>query len=247
VILPQAILPGGVSGAAQAIKDPFYSNLVLALHGDGTNGSTTFTDNSPIARATASVNGNAQISTTQSKFGGASMKFDGAGDYVTWADSADFAFGSGDLTLDAWVYRAASGITQIIAAQWSAGTATDNSFLLYLDTANKLNFSYGSGATNTGFASAGAIALNTWTHVALSVVSSVARMFVGGVKEATTLTLVGAMNNSAQPLAIGAFQTGSPGTYGSFLNGYVDDFRITKGVGRWVNDFTVPDAAFPNS
>jgi hypothetical protein len=52
------------------------SNVSLLLHGNGTNGSTTITDNSPSPKTVTAV-GNAQISTAQSKYGGGSIAFDG--------------------------------------------------------------------------------------------------------------------------------------------------------------------------
>ena len=60
--------------------DPYYSAVSLLLPMDGTNGSTTFTDSS-LNGLTVTAVGNAQISTTQSKYGGASGYFDGTGDY----------------------------------------------------------------------------------------------------------------------------------------------------------------------
>ena len=63
-------------------SDPNISNVVLLLHGDGTNGSTTITDNSPGAR-TVTAHGNAQISTARKKFRTGSILFDGTGDYLS--------------------------------------------------------------------------------------------------------------------------------------------------------------------
>ena len=56
----------------------FYQNSLL-LSADGSNGSTAIVDSSANAH-TITANGDAQISTTQSKFGGSSMYFDGTGD-----------------------------------------------------------------------------------------------------------------------------------------------------------------------
>ena len=80
----------GAGGGAQT---------VLLLHCDGTDGATTFTDSSDTSH-TVTANGNAQIDTDQSKFGGASGLFDGTGDYLSIPDSADWDFGTGDWTID---------------------------------------------------------------------------------------------------------------------------------------------------
>src|SRR5690554_1699309 len=84
--------------------DPYFASVVLLLHGDGTDGSTTITDNSGSAHS-PTVNGNSQIDTAESQFGGASVLFDGSGDYLEYADSADWDFGTGDFTVEFWMRR----------------------------------------------------------------------------------------------------------------------------------------------
>ena len=82
-------------------NDPYWANVVLLLHMDGTDGSTTFTDSSSYARAMTAA-GNAQIDTAEFKFGTASGLFDGTGDSVQTPNGADFQF-LGDFTVEAWV------------------------------------------------------------------------------------------------------------------------------------------------
>jgi hypothetical protein len=79
----------------------------LLLHMDGSNGSTTFTDSSSNA-LTVTANGNAQISTAQSKFGGASAAFDGDGDFLSIASNVAFAFGAAAFTIECWAYQSAT-------------------------------------------------------------------------------------------------------------------------------------------
>ena len=69
----------GGGGSSPPPTDEYFGDVSLLLYGDGTNGSTAIVDSSSINHAIG-VNGNAQISTTQSKFGGSSMYFDGYGD-----------------------------------------------------------------------------------------------------------------------------------------------------------------------
>jgi hypothetical protein len=52
--------------------------------------------------------GNAQISTTQSKWGGSSIAFDGTGDYLVGASNPQIAVGSGDFTIEMWIYLTAN-------------------------------------------------------------------------------------------------------------------------------------------
>ena len=85
--------------SSYAPVDEEFDKVSLLLHGDGTNGSTTIIDSSSSPKAVTAV-GDAQISTAQSKFGGASIAFDGAGDWLTTPASNNFAFGIGDFTIE---------------------------------------------------------------------------------------------------------------------------------------------------
>lgn len=95
---------GRARTAAGGVPDPDFASVELLLHGNGANGGTTFTDSSAAAR-TFTFSGNAQTSTTQVKFGSASLKFDGTGDYIqTPYDTTDFKWWDSDFTIEAWVY-----------------------------------------------------------------------------------------------------------------------------------------------
>ncbi len=78
------------------------ANTVLLLHADGSNGSTVFVDSGSNGK-TVTAYGNAQISTAQSKFGGASAYFDGNGDYLSVPSSDDWSFGTEAFTMEAWI------------------------------------------------------------------------------------------------------------------------------------------------
>ena len=108
-----AFLSAASAASGGGATDPYFSNVSLLLHGDGTNGSTTIIDSSPLPK-TVTAFGNAQISTAQSKFGGSSIAFDGTGDSLT-IPAITFA---GDFTLEAWLYktaRSASGYSVLFA------------------------------------------------------------------------------------------------------------------------------------
>jgi hypothetical protein len=126
--------------------DPVFNNVSLLLHGNGTNGSTTITDNSPSPKTVTAV-GNAQISTAQSKFGGASIAFDGSGDYLTVLNSSQFNFGVDDFTIEAWFYRTSTAQFEIA----SCGNPGADGFFFTSNT-SAINFGTGSavvlGAVN---------------------------------------------------------------------------------------------------
>ena len=52
--------------------DPHFANVSLLLHMNGSNGSTSFVDSGPLQK-TVTAHGGAQVSTSQSKFGGGSL------------------------------------------------------------------------------------------------------------------------------------------------------------------------------
>jgi len=91
---------GGLAGTS-APTDPYFSNVSLLLHGDGINGSTTILDSSPTPKTVIPV-GNAQISTTDPKFGTGSVLLDGNGDYLR-SNVSPFNVRTSAFTAESWV------------------------------------------------------------------------------------------------------------------------------------------------
>jgi hypothetical protein len=211
-----------------------YSNVSLLLHGNGTNGSTTITDNSPSPKTVTAV-GNAQISTAQSKFGGSSILLDGNGDFLSAPSSIDFSdFGLTNWTLEAWIYVLSSKNQMIINL---TNTLTSNSGLGFsLSDGNNLKLDNGIAAG----INAGSVSLNAWVHVAAVRNSSTTTAFVNGLSVGTTTQTP----NISQFAYVGrAADSSVP----QFFNGYIDDLRITKGVARYTANFTPPTAPFADA
>lgn len=224
--------------AAAGGSDPYFSSVKLLCGFEGTNGQTTFTDESASAR-TITRQSTAQISTAQAKFGGSSLLLNGSSDYLTCAHSTDFEFGSGQYTIEFFVRFSSTGDTAFLgqldgsATGWLFSKAT-NGLQLFADN--------GAGQTGVGWSPS----TNTWYHVCVDRDSGGAtRSYVDGVmKQKATGT--NAMSAAASAsLAIGRY--GPSAIW--YLNGYMDELRITKGVARYASDggFTAPTAAFPRS
>ena len=214
--------------------DPYYSNEVLLLHGDGTNGSTTFTDSGPSPK-TATPSGNAQISTAQSKVGGASMSFDGSGDYLTIPTSTDFDLGN-IYTIEFWIKPTSLGGGVLHRGFYTSGTSTwaGLAFSIRFVSNNLRCYFYGTTTATEQYIDAPGIVVNGWTHVAMVRNGTVGTVYVNGVL-AGTLTGLNTCAVSSQTLRIGEWDFSAAVEY---LNGYLDDIRITKGVARYVSNFT---------
>lgn len=215
----------------------------VLLHGDGADASTTITDsNAGGAAHTWTANGNAQVDTAQSKFGGASLLFDGTGDYVSTPDHANFTLGSGDFTIDLWVRTTTSGTALNIAGQAnSAGLANaDSAWSISKSAADKIVFSLVQGTTVTTVTGTTSLAANTWMHIAAVRTGNVLKLFINGTQEGGDIAFTGAVNDSASVMAVG--RAGAITT--TEWNGWVDEFRVSVGTARWTAAFTAPTTAY---
>lgn len=232
-------------------KDPFFDDVVSLLHFNGADGSTTFTDE---IGKTWTRFGNAQIDTAQSQFGGASGLFDGSADYISTPDNIDFEFGSGDFTLETFVrfngYPANNG-GQFQSSIFSKDINGQRGFALNVaGSASSLTsivfLGFASNPSPTIISQPFSFSLNTWYHVAASRVGNLLYLAVDGVilnpsgtafnitiQNTTTAVLMGANNFDA--------------TFKYWLNGWLDEARITKGTGRYTSDFTVTTSEYPES
>lgn len=228
--------------AATSTSDPYFANVVALLKGDGSNGSTTITDSSPLV-SNWTANGGASISTAQAKYGGSSIFLSNpnvstGGSGSSRVVATILEMGSSDFTIESWMYPTTMGtsyfraiaITSPSNSQYSASNYT---FGFY---ANGSLFFY----TNlmASQSTAGSIVANQWTHVAVSRQGLVLRLFINGQLVATNNSI----NNSftATSVAIGGYP-GMTSTLDAY-DGYIDDLRITKGVARYTSNFTPPGA-----
>jgi len=216
-----------------AAADPYASNNVLLLHGVGTEGSTTILDSSQYAR-TPTLSGNFRIRTNAFQYGASSLYADGAGDYLTYANSSDFNFGSGGFTVEAFV-RPATVLGYHTICGYANGSAANSNYSFALYQADAAwQFNIYSGSTSYGGVAVGTAAVDTWAHVAFSRVGNNLYTFVNGVLLRTTnVTGVTVNNPAGSVLQVGKLQ----GYYDWY--GYMH-LRIKKGVGLYSATFTPP-------
>ena len=224
----------------------YYPQTSLLMHFNGTNGSTTMTDNSKNVLTVTATNG-AAISTAQSKFGGASLSLDGTNDYLTATYNTSLLdWWTANYTLEMWVYAisfpAATGsggsLGNLIGNMsfnsdtnyWSFGT----------NSSGNVKFYYYNGSPQS-FTSNLTLSLNVWTHLAMVKSSAGVDIYVNGVKSSTTHTISGTPQSSTgTSFTIGAYTNG-------FYNGYIDELRITNGIARYTSNFTPSTTQFLDS
>jgi hypothetical protein len=185
--------------------------------------------------------GDAKITTSVYKYGTGSIAFDGTGDYLTIPDNQIFNFGTGDFTIEMWIYlnTFADG-KAILSKGWSAVNAP---FLLYTNGgSNRISFYSSSNGSSWDIADNVAVvnspSTGQWYHIAVTRSGNTIRTFSNGTLTAN-VTSSAALYSTTQPITIGGSSGGA-----NYISGYIDDLRITKGYARYTSNFTPPAAAF---
>ena len=226
-------LLGKTRSSGGDVGDPHFDKVMLLLHMDGADGSTVFTDSSPTPK-TVTANGNAQISTAQSKFGGGSAHFVGSGGYLTTTNTASLEFGTGDFTVEGWIFcESVAGNRAFLCL--GSYFQKESGIIFYISNGKiaAYNGSHQFIATNAS------VSANVWAHVAWVRSGTSFMMFTDGVLHHQG-TLSANLSPTSTPIAIGF---DSQFSNAEFV-GYIDDLRITKGVARYTANFTPPAARF---
>jgi len=205
--------------AGGVVSDPYFEYTTLLLPGNGTNGAqnNTFLDAST-NNFTITRNGN----TTQGTFSpfsqtGWSGSFNTSTTYLTVTDTSNLRFGSSNFTIEAFVYRAASGATQTIA---SKGASTPTGWVFQISSADKLVFT----DTSTSITGATSLAANTWYYVAVvraGTGSNQTTLYVNAVSDATGTSAT--TFSQTDNMKIGADRSNT-----NFANGYISNLRLSN-------------------
>jgi hypothetical protein len=217
------------------------SDVILMIHSDDTDESTTFTDSSDTGH-TLTAQGNVNHETDQKKFGASSIQFDGTGDYVSIPDHADWDLGTGDFTIDGFIrINSLAAINGILSTdQWTGST---NDWTFRVSTAGKLRFvQYNNVGITPNVTGGTTLLVNTWYHVAVVRFSGTTYLFIDGVEDtgggSSALSGIDLEAECITGLQLGGLDTG-----GGRMNGYIDELRFSK-VARWTSGFTPPTSAY---
>lgn len=225
----------GTALPSSSVLDLNAAALKLALFGRGATGTTQAT--SDRGNKALVWSGDAAISSSQSRFYGSSVAFDGTGDYINAGTSGDYVFG-GDFRLSCWlktpVFNNASG--RVIAAcfretspydgwEWSVASSTGG-LRLYLSNGSAVADVFGSTV----------ITDNAWHFIEVGRNGGALFLSVDGAVQQ-----VGSFsgNYAHNKLTIGANGIG-----GAQMTGYMQDFLVYSGIGPRTSNFNPPSSGY---
>lgn len=234
IVIPESIIiPPTVAGQGtiyvKTVSDGAYvsdANTLLLLHME--DAGTDFIDSSGTPKI-VTVSGTALHSTVQKKFGTRSL-IPGSSGSLTFNKDQYFDFGTGDFTIDAWIYlsNAASlnGLFSGYPDGW-LGLMSNNGYMGYFVSAE-------GGGDWAIHSWGGTIPLSstTWTHVAFVRHVTNWSGYINGALDCTFESSC-ALRSCAEVAHIGTWISDGNGQ----LTGYIDEFRISN-IARWTAPFT---------
>ena len=218
--------------------DPYAWKNVLALPLVGTANDVSNQINSGSTTKVITENGDPTASTAQSEFYGGSYLFDGTGDYLSTPDSADYAMGTDDWTVEMWIHPTASSQNSKLLFAHTSGGDYGWCNLYFGSGTLKLYCSSNGSSWTVSNIDIGTPPVNKWSHIAVSRSGSTFRTFFNGVHTGSA-TSSSSLMDSTGTLQIGA-RNGTEA-----YTGYIQDVRIYKGIAKYTSDF-IPAATNPD-
>lgn len=231
--MPVIILAPYMNIASVGVSiDPFFGSVSNLLHMDGANGGTSITD---VMGNNVTLTGSPTTSTTQAKFGTASLSLNGSSHITV----PNVPFAANAFTIEGWFYPTSLPTNMNFFGQ-DNGSGSVPKILLYVNVGL---YVLECGSLGTISTNVGPVA-NQWTHIAIvrqGTGTNQTTVYINGVS-AGTGTLA-SLAGITQPFHIGYIGE----TFGAKFPGFIDEFRITNGVARYTGNFTPPTEAFPNA
>ena len=164
------------------------------------------------------------------------MQFTGSNSYLSIADNADLNFGSGDFSIDVWVYPTAATVAAGVIGK--VGVSGLGSFVICMN-GTATNWVIDSSANTTSWTVSdivlGSISLNTWQHLAVVRSGNMLYAFKNGVLGGST-AITHTVAATADSVNVGRYNFSTP----IYYTGFMDELRFSKGIARWTSAFTPP-------
>jgi len=177
-------------------------------------------------------NGDAQLSTNFPKFGTAALYLDGTNDSISAETSGGFGFGTGDFTVEFFI-RPDEITGKKTLFDLRDGSDSDTAINV-VSLGASIGLQVG---TTTAILGNTGLSTGTYYHVAVARTDSNTKLFIDGTQEGSTYSDSNDYG-STKPMVLGAEYDGATGAY----KGYIDEYRVEKGVGKYRANFTAPVA-----
>ena len=213
-------------------KFPLKANLFLALPftSNLNDVSNSINSNSTTKVATSS---NVDISSTQSKFGSNSARWDNNSDTLQYAEQGnELVFGTGDFCIETWLYddgshNGTSNRCYIFDNRIGGSVVGDPPTMTgQCDNHNEFTFYDGDSEITYSVSST----VGQWWHYAVTREGTTTRMFIDGTLRGSSTSSTNFTNNG---IGVGR---ATDSNYG--WSGYMQDFRVYKGVAKYTSNFT---------
>ena len=232
--------------------DVYFPQTSVLLPFNGSDAATSTSDLSN-RNGTVSFTGTAQLSTGASKFGQSSLLLDGNSDYVSISDSYwNTCMSSGDFTVELWArFDSASldGSTQttFVSNRGDISGSSSNGWVFRKFTDNVISWYMRQGSDwvyiNYAQGTRTAVSADTWYHLAVTRSGNTWKLFLNGTAEDTITNSTNIVDGGADGLVVGALAGGISGGPYHYMDGYIDDVRVTVGHARYTSNFTAPTSA----
>jgi len=170
--------------------------------------------------------------------------FDGSGDYLNLANSSDFVVGTGDFTMECYIYQKSQGSEATVFGLKHTGGSGWTGYKFYINTSGGFVFyaeDAGSGDWDIILSAGnGTVSLNRWHHLSATRNGNTFRVFVDGVEKASSTSSVD-LNDGGD-----GFYISQNGGNQQYFNGFISNVRVIKGTALYTSSFTPPTRALTN-
>ena len=211
-----------------SIADLYFPYNTLLLTGNGTNAAqnNTFVDSSP-NNFSITRSGNVSQGTFSPYGSNWSNYFETGASRLITANTANWQFGTGDFTVEAFVFLDSISGYGIFVKCSDDGTWNNGWTLNHNNGVLELWINNSAGSPIVG----GSITVGTWHHVAATRSGTTVRLFVNG-------TVVATATNSTNITSTNTLTIGGENATASYAaRGYISNVRVNKGTALYTSNF----------
>lgn len=213
------------------ITDPYLNNVVLHLNGSLTDSSL---NTKPIN------NFGAVLSNAQTKNNFQSILVSG-NQYLTTPVNNDFNLGTGDFTIEFWLYlneipQTQYGVTFLDSRQDMSNVSGNYSLALYTDTTLGITIINGNS-----YKANNSVPINQWSHIAYCRLNGIINIYLNGILDFSGNFPHNLIQSGNLKIMANAYRDTVPSL---FPNCYFDSLKITKGIARYTTNFNPEENTF---